>query len=176
MKDIKVKTIGGKAVHLGFSQDGDMGTYCLTGRNSTLVEVPANTEVTCKHCLKGHVKLTPYSHHPAQETTPTEVPVEVPTIVETETIRISADMEAALNRDLRILNSLQTACQRGVSWGAGKLLVTRAGRDMFLWYLQTRAEIAQEALTDGRPVYPARRAQWHAVVKLNRQASYMLAA
>ena len=93
-----------------------------------------------------------------------------------QTIRISADMEAVLNRDARISTSLQTAQAAGVSWKAGKLYVTRAGRDALLWYLDMRAEIAQEALSDGRPVYPARRALWHAAVKLNRQASYMLAA
>jgi len=63
-----------------------------------------------------------------------------------------------------------------VSWKAGKLYVTREGRAALLWFLEMRAEIAQEALTDGRPVYPARRALWHAAVKLNRQVSYTLAA
>lgn len=169
--DIKIKTTGGKAIHAGYSQDGKMGTYCLTGRNSTLVEVSADTEITCKHCVKGHTSLTLYANHPAQETTPAVAEGEP-----VQTIRISADMEDVLNRDARISTSLQSACDAGVSWKAGRLYVTRAGRDALLWYLEMRAEIAQEALTDGRPVYPARRALWHAAVKLNRQASYMLAA
>lgn len=171
--DIRVKTKTGKAVHVGYSQSGAMGTYCPAGRKTTVIEVSADAEVTCKNCLKGHsdLTLTLYSDHPAQETAPE------PTVAEPiQTIRISADMETILNGAVDTSVSLQTAVSGGVSWKAGKLYVTHAGRAALLWFLDMRAEMAREALSEGERVYPARRALWHAAVKLNRQASYMLAA
>lgn len=181
MEDIKVKTKAGKAVHYGIRGDlltdgvAGIATTCGTGLASTVwLEADTDAEISCKTCLKSefHTSLTLYADHPAQETIPTEVPA--PQVI--QTIRISADMEEVLNRDVRISTSLQTARDAGVSWGAGKLHITREGRDALLWFLEMRATIAQEALTDGRPVYPARRALWHAAVKLNRQANFILAA
>jgi hypothetical protein len=179
MEDIKVKTKSGKAVHYGIRGDlvadgvAGIAPTCGTGLASTVwLEADTNAEISCKVCLKSEpIRLALYAARPAQESTPTEVPA--PQVI--GTIRISADMETILNAASHS-TSLKTARAAGVTWGAGKLNVTAEGRDALLWFLEMRAEIAREALSDGRRVYPARRAEWHAAVKLNRQASYILAA
>lgn len=173
MEFIKVKTKSGKVVHVGarYAYDGSVVGTCSTAKGRELVEQSADAEVTCKSCSGLGAEMD-RDMLAAQEVAPVTVPA--PEII--QTIRISADMEEVLTRDVRISTSLQTARDAGVSWGAGKLLVTREGRDALLWFLDMRATVAQEALTDGRPVYPARRALWHAAVKLNRQVSYTLAA
>lgn len=151
--DIKIKTTGGKAIHAGYSQDGGMGTYCLTGKNSTLVEMPADTELTCKHCVKHHFRQ-------AVETVSDPIaPVE-----SIETIRISADMETVLTHMVDVLGS---AVGSHVVWGAGKLLLTKAGRRALSWFMEARAESARESLRTVRAVYPHQRDEWRATIKLS---------
>lgn len=163
MKDIKVKTTGGKAIHYGlaYPSDGQATSVCPQVKNSTLVEVSADTEVTCKHCVKGHVRTAPVEETSTEDTISDPIaPVE-----DVETIRISVDMEAALTSMAGVFG---VAVGTHVTWGAGKLLLTQMGRRVMSWYMETRAESARKNLRTARNVYPAQRAEWHAAVKLGK--------
>lgn len=175
---IKIKGFRAKSVHLGLKfgkfdrTHGAARAYCGSGEVSTgsrmptqYGEMPEDTEVTCKKCLKLDAEAkqaeadktaaarAEFQAKLAAERAAAEVveTVEVASVT-TETTPEIAPLVAAITPAMADMlsshsgasESLDAAQDAGVTWTDGVLTVPQEGRQSLAWFLGMRAELAME--------------------------------
>lgn len=176
---IKIKGFRAKSVHLGLKFDkfdrthGAARAYCGSGEVSTgsrmptqYGEMPEDTEVTCKKCLKldaetkqAEADKTAAARAEFQEKLAAEraAAVEVVETVEVAPVATEAGIEVAplvaaitpamadmLSSHSGGSESLDAAQDAGVTWTDGVLTVPASGWYQLNWFLGMRAELAME--------------------------------